>query len=69
MDADILHKGPGRRIIAVSGLAAPEKTAALSPYADIQMCGGDEQVNLSALLDYLGTLGIRTLMVEGGAAR
>jgi 2,5-diamino-6-(ribosylamino)-4(3H)-pyrimidinone 5'-phosphate reductase len=65
VDADILHKGPGRRIIAVSGLAAPEKTAALSPYADIQMCG-DEQVNLSALLDYLGTLGIRTLMVEGG---
>lgn len=64
-DADILHKGPGRRIIAVSASADPAKTARLSEYADIQVCGG-EQVDLSAFLDYLGTLGIRSLMVEGG---
>jgi len=65
VDADILHKGPGKRIIAVSGSADPEKTALLSQYAEIQVCG-DERVWLSSFLEYLGTLGIRSLMVEGG---
>ncbi|KAF1078934.1 2,5-diamino-6-(ribosylamino)-4(3H)-pyrimidinone 5'-phosphate reductase [Methanogenium sp. MK-MG] len=65
VDADILHKGPGKRIVAVSGFAEPAKTAALSQYAEIQVCG-DEQVDLSAFLEYLGTLGIQSLMVEGG---
>jgi 2,5-diamino-6-(ribosylamino)-4(3H)-pyrimidinone 5'-phosphate reductase len=65
VDADILHKGPGKRIIAVTGFADPAKTAHLSQYAEIQVCG-DEQVSLSSFLEYLGTLGIRSLMVEGG---
>jgi 2,5-diamino-6-(ribosylamino)-4(3H)-pyrimidinone 5'-phosphate reductase len=65
VDADILHKGPGKRIIAVSGSADPAKTALLSQYAEIKVCG-DEQVDLSSFLDYLGTIGIRNLMVEGG---
>lgn len=65
VDAAILHKGPGRRVIAVSGSADPEKTALLSHYADIQVCG-DEQVDLSSFLEYLGDLGIQSLMVEGG---
>lgn len=65
VNADILHKGPGRRIIAVSGSADSEKTAALSEHAEIHVCG-DEQVDLSAFLDYLGTIGIQSLMVEGG---
>lgn len=65
VNADILHKGPGRRIIAVSGSADTAKTAALSEHAEIHVCG-DEQVDLSAFLDYLGTIGIQSLMVEGG---
>ncbi|WAI00760.1 2,5-diamino-6-(ribosylamino)-4(3H)-pyrimidinone 5'-phosphate reductase [Methanogenium organophilum] len=65
VDADILHKGPGRRIIVVSNSADPAKTALLSEYADIQVFG-DERVDMSAFLEYLGTLGIRSLMVEGG---
>lgn len=65
VDAAILHKGPGRRIIAVAGSADPAKTALLSQYADIQVCG-DERVDLSSFFEYLGTLGIRSLMVEGG---
>ena len=65
VDADILHKGPGKRIIAVSGSADPANTDVLSQYADIHVCG-EERVDLSAFLDYLGTLGIRSLMVEGG---
>ncbi len=65
VDADILHKGPGKRIIAVSGSADPAKTALLSQYAEVRVCG-DEQVSLSSFLEYLGALGIRSLMVEGG---
>jgi len=65
VDADILHKGPGKRIIVVSKAADPARTAALSQYADIQVFG-DERVDLSAFLDYLGTLGVQSLMVEGG---
>ncbi|MDE4907079.1 2,5-diamino-6-(ribosylamino)-4(3H)-pyrimidinone 5'-phosphate reductase [Methanogenium marinum] len=65
VSADILHKGPGTRIIAVSGSANPEKTAVLSEYAEIAVFG-DERVDLSNFLEYLGTLGIQSLMVEGG---
>ena len=65
VSADILHKGPGRRIIAVSGSADPAKTAPLSQFAEIKV-SGDERVDLSSFLEYLGTLGIQRLMVEGG---
>ena len=65
VDAAILHKGPGRRIIAVSGSADPAKIEILSEFADIQVFG-EEKVDMSAFLEYLGTLGIQNLMVEGG---
>ncbi|MFA5394555.1 MAG: 2,5-diamino-6-(ribosylamino)-4(3H)-pyrimidinone 5'-phosphate reductase [Methanomicrobiales archaeon] len=65
VDAAILHKGSGRRIIAVSVSADPAKVALLSPHADVQVHGNDK-VDLSSFLEYLGTLGIQTLMVEGG---
>ncbi|HWQ65295.1 MAG TPA: 2,5-diamino-6-(ribosylamino)-4(3H)-pyrimidinone 5'-phosphate reductase [Methanospirillum sp.] len=64
-DAKILHKGPGKRIIAVSRAAAPEKIEALRPFADM-IVSGEEVVDLAGLLEELGRRGIGRLMVEGG---
>ncbi|MGB9176758.1 MAG: 2,5-diamino-6-(ribosylamino)-4(3H)-pyrimidinone 5'-phosphate reductase [Methanoregula sp.] len=65
LDASILHKGSGLRIVAVSGKADPEKIAALKHSATI-IRAGEKEVDLAALMDELGTLGIRRIMVEGG---
>lgn len=64
-DAKILHKGSGRRIIAVSRSAPKVQVDLLRPFADI-ITVGEEEVDLSALLDELGRDGISRLMVEGG---
>jgi len=63
--AKILHKEPGERIIAVSRAADPARLAALAPHASV-IVAGEEEVDLSRLLDELGDRGIRRLMVEGG---
>lgn len=65
VDAEILHKGAGKRIIAVSRKADTARIHDLQKYADVVECG-DEKVHLTALMEYLGGLGIRRLMVEGG---
>lgn len=64
-DADILHKGEGPRIIAVSDKAPQEKIEALNEYADI-FVGGEEKVDLETLMEALSEYGVKTLMVEGG---
>jgi len=64
-DAEILHKGPGKRIIAVSHRADTAHINELQKYADVIICG-DDRVHLTTLLERLGELGIRRLMVEGG---
>jgi len=64
-DADILHKGTGKRIIAVSRTASPEAVNVLRGYATVVVTG-DETVDLLALLEELYHLGVRRLMVEGG---
>ncbi|WP_319578926.1 2,5-diamino-6-(ribosylamino)-4(3H)-pyrimidinone 5'-phosphate reductase [uncultured Methanospirillum sp.] len=64
-DARILHKGPGKRIIAVSSAAPEERIAALRPHAEI-ISAGSEEVDLAALMEVLGSQGVRRLMVEGG---
>lgn len=64
-DAKILHKGEGRRIIAVSRAADPEVVARIRPYADI-ITTGDSEVDLIDLLNVFGKEKIQTLMVEGG---
>jgi 2,5-diamino-6-(ribosylamino)-4(3H)-pyrimidinone 5'-phosphate reductase len=66
-EAEILHKGPGKRIIAVSKSADPKKVSELGKYADI-IQAGDERVNLRNLLEKLAETGIKTLMVEGGGS-
>ena len=64
-DASILHKGTGLRIVAVSEMADPENVAALKEYATV-IVAGHKEVDLSALMDELGTMGIQRVMVEGG---
>jgi len=65
VDAEILHKGPGKRIIAVSRKADAARIHELQNYADIVECG-EEKVHLTTLMDILSEMGIRRLMVEGG---
>jgi len=65
LNASILHKGPGRRIVAVSLKTEAGKVAALKQHATVIIAGVDK-VDLPALLDELGNMGIQRLMVEGG---
>lgn len=65
LEASILHKGPGKRIIAVSGKADPKKIADLQKNATV-IIAGENEVDLVTLMDALGELGIRRVMVEGG---
>jgi 2,5-diamino-6-(ribosylamino)-4(3H)-pyrimidinone 5'-phosphate reductase len=64
-DAKILHKGPGKRIIAVSSTAPEERIARLRPYAEI-ISTGTEEVDLKSFIQMLGDQGVQKLMVEGG---
>jgi len=64
-DAKILHKGPGKRIIAVSSAAPEGRIAALRPHAEI-ISAGSEEVDLAGLMEILGSQGVKRLMVEGG---
>ena len=65
LDAKILHKEEGKRIIAVSAEADPARVAALKRYATV-IAAGTGNVDLVRLLDTLGGMGIRRVMVEGG---
>ena len=66
LDADILKKGKGQRIIAVSDAAPAKRVTELSRYARI-ITTGSEQVDLAKLMSILKDMGIERLMVEGGA--
>ncbi|SET03972.1 2,5-diamino-6-(5-phosphoribosylamino)pyrimidin-4(3H)-one reductase [Methanococcoides vulcani] len=66
LDADIFIKGEGKRIIAVSGSAPADKVEMLQQKA-LVIKTGYEQVDLCALMKELSSMGIRRLMVEGGA--
>ena len=66
VDAEILNKGEGKRIIAVSKQAIVEDVERLGEKAVILICG-KEEVNLKNLLYLLWQRGVSRLMVEGGA--
>lgn len=66
VDADILKKGDGMRIIAVSKSAPLEKVNRLSHLAEI-ITVGEKHVDLGKLMAELKARGINRLMVEGGA--
>ena len=63
--AKVLHKEPGKRIIAVSECADAGKVAELEKFATI-IVAGEERVDLLKVMDELGQMGIRRVMVEGG---
>ena len=65
LDAKVLNKEDGKRIVAVSETADPARVSALTKYATVIVAGGSK-VDLALLLDKLGDMGIRRIMVEGG---
>ena len=67
LSADLLHKGEGERIIAVSGRAGAEAAARFHGLATVIATGGDE-VDLPLLMARLRDHGIGRLMVEGGGS-
>ncbi|MDN7025187.1 2,5-diamino-6-(ribosylamino)-4(3H)-pyrimidinone 5'-phosphate reductase [Methanoculleus sp. FWC-SCC1] len=64
-DADILRKGTGTRIIAVSAAAPQERVEHLKKVANV-VVAGSESVDLPEVLAILYQHGVRRLMVEGG---
>lgn len=66
VDAEILNKGEGKRMIAVSQRAILENVSQLGEKADVLVCGMEE-VDLKRLLHDLWLRGVRRVMVEGGA--
>jgi 2,5-diamino-6-(ribosylamino)-4(3H)-pyrimidinone 5'-phosphate reductase len=65
LQASILRKGKGERVIACTEGADPDRVKALSEVAKL-IVAGRERVDLDALLTELHVIGIRRLMVEGG---
>jgi len=65
LSASILNKGPGQRIVAVTERADKKRIAALGEKATV-IVTGKKEVDLAALMDELGTMGIQRIMVEGG---
>lgn len=64
-DASILHKGEGKRIVAVSSRADTQRVADLKEHATV-IIAGDGEVDLTILMEELGNMGIQRVMVEGG---
>jgi len=65
-DAEVLNKGEGRRIVAVSEQAIVVDIGRLGEKAEVLVCGQGE-VDLKRLLHDLALRGVRKVMVEGGA--
>ncbi|MBP2132814.1 2,5-diamino-6-(ribosylamino)-4(3H)-pyrimidinone 5'-phosphate reductase [Methanomicrobium sp. W14] len=65
VDAEILHKGEGPRVIAVSENALGENLKSLNEFADI-FVGGENRVDIACLMEALYENGVRSVMVEGG---
>jgi 2,5-diamino-6-(ribosylamino)-4(3H)-pyrimidinone 5'-phosphate reductase len=64
-DSSFLNKGQGKRVVAVSKKADPGSVSLLKNKATV-IITGENEVDLLLLLDNLGVMGIRRLMVEGG---
>lgn len=66
LEADIFKKGEGQRIVLVSSSAPSDNVEALRKKAKI-IVSGDTRVDLPGAMEQLHRLGIKRLMVEGGA--
>ena len=64
-DSSFLNKGRGTRVVVVSKKADPDTISKLEKKAIVLVIGNDE-VDLPFLMDTLGEMGIRRIMVEGG---
>lgn len=65
-DGDMFKKGTGQRVIFVAESAPADRIAALAEKATV-ITAGTNKVDLNIVLDKLGEMGVRKLMVEGGA--
>jgi 2,5-diamino-6-(ribosylamino)-4(3H)-pyrimidinone 5'-phosphate reductase len=65
LEASVLHKGTGKRVVAVSARADGTRITELEKKATVIVSGKDE-VDLPALMDTLGAMGISRILVEGG---
>jgi 2,5-diamino-6-(ribosylamino)-4(3H)-pyrimidinone 5'-phosphate reductase len=65
LDAAILHRGPGKRIIACCKGFDRKRGEELSTFAEL-IVAGEREVDLRVLMEGLWERGIRRLMVEGG---
>jgi len=65
LTASILHKGEGKRVVAVSKRADKVQVAALRETATV-IVAGETEVDLVQMMDELGAMGIQRVMVEGG---
>ncbi|HJK39940.1 MAG TPA: 2,5-diamino-6-(ribosylamino)-4(3H)-pyrimidinone 5'-phosphate reductase [Methanocorpusculum sp.] len=65
-DGDMFKKGTGQRVIFVAKSAPADRIAALAKKATV-ITAGTNKVDLTMVLDKLGEMGVRKLMVEGGA--
>ncbi len=63
--ASILNKGEGKRVVAVSKRADATKISLLEKKATV-IVAGENEVDLCALMNELGAMGIHRVMVEGG---
>ncbi|MDY6959016.1 MAG: 2,5-diamino-6-(ribosylamino)-4(3H)-pyrimidinone 5'-phosphate reductase [Halobacteriota archaeon] len=66
IDSDILKKGKGKRIIFVSEDAPEGNIESLMRYSEVISVGKDK-VDLEEMLQKLGRMGVKRVMVEGGA--
>lgn len=66
IDADIFKKGEGQRIVVISSSAPYERVEALMTKARV-IISGESKVDLPDAMEQLHSLGIRRLMIEGGA--
>jgi len=65
VDAAVLCKGPGKRVIGCAETIDPATHRTLKLHATV-IIAGREEVDLKGLLSQLYNMGVRTLMVEGG---
>ena len=65
LEASVLHKGDGKRVVAVSAQSRWNQDNRAGEEGQVIVTGKDE-VDLPALMDKLGAMGIECIMVEGG---
>ena len=66
LDSDMFKKGLGQVVVVVSRAAPAEKVSALSEKTTV-ITAGETRVDLAEMLEKLGEMGVKQLMVEGGS--